>query len=146
MARQHYLHGVNDARLLDAVIRLCQRAVQIDPGYAIAWALMAAAQRVSTYFGKHIDKGLEAAERALSLDANLAEAHAARAGALLSDGDKDGARREVEIALQLDAESWDVNREAARFHYRMREFDAAIHYFEKAVALPAKSTGRRATC
>jgi hypothetical protein len=35
---------------------------------------MAAAQRVSTYFGKHSDKGLEAAERALSLDSNLAEA------------------------------------------------------------------------
>ena len=83
MARQHYLSGVNDARRLDAVIRLCQRAVQVDPGYAHAWALMAAAQRVSTYFGKHIDNGLEAAERALALDANLAEAHAARAGALL---------------------------------------------------------------
>ena len=84
MARQHYLSGVNDARLLDAVIRLCQRAVEIDPDYARAWALMAAAQRVSTYFGKHNDNGLDAAERALALDANLAEAHAARAGALLA--------------------------------------------------------------
>jgi adenylate cyclase len=132
MARQHYLHGVNDARLLDAVIRLCKRAVQIDPGYALAWALMAAAQRVSTYFGKDTDSGLEAAERALALDAHLAEAHAARAGALLADGDTDGARREVEIALELDPQSWDVNRESARLHYRLRDFDTAIRYFEKA--------------
>jgi len=134
MARQHYLSGVNDARLLDAVIRLCQRAVQVDPGYAHAWALMAAAQRVSTYFGKHTDNGLEAAERALALDANLAEAHAARAGALLSGGDADGAQRSIEIALRLDADSWDVNREAARLRYRLRDFEGAIRYFEKAVA------------
>ena len=134
MARQHYLSGVNDARLLDAVIRLCQRAVQVDPGYAHAWALMAAAQRVSTYFGKNIDNGLEAAERALALDAKLAEAHAARAGALLASGDSEGAQRAIEIALQLDADSWDVNREAARLRYRLRDFDGAIRYFEKAVA------------
>ena len=70
----------------------------------------------------------------MALDANLAEAHAARAGALLADGDNEGARREVEIALQLDAESWDVNREAARLHYRLRDFHTAIRYFEKAAA------------
>jgi len=132
MARQHYIGGINDTRRLDAVIRLCRRAVEIDPDYARAWALMAAAQRVGTYFGQHMDNGLAAAERALALDANLAEAHAARAGALLSDGDNDGALKEVEIGLRLDPESWDVNREAARLHYRLRRFDKAIHFFEKA--------------
>jgi adenylate cyclase len=134
MARQQYLGGINDARRLDAVIRLCQRAVELDPDYAVAWALMAAAQRVGTYFGQHTDSGLVAAERALSLDSNLAEAHAARAGALLADGDSDGALQEVDIALRLDPESWDVNREAARLHYRLRHFDQAIRYFEKAAS------------
>jgi adenylate cyclase len=132
MARQHYIGGINDTRRLDAVIRLCRRAVELDPEYARAWALMAAAQRVGTYFGQHFDNGLVAAERALALDANLAEAHAARAGALLADGDNDGALKEVEIGLKLDPDSWDVNREAARLFYRLRRFDQAIHYFEKA--------------
>jgi adenylate cyclase len=134
MARQQYLGGINDARRLDAVIRLCGRAVELDPDYALAWALMAAAQRVGTYFGQHTESGLIAAERALSLDSNLAEAHAARAGALLADGDNDGALKEVEVALRLDPESWDVNREAARLHYRLRDFDQAIRYFEKAAS------------
>jgi adenylate cyclase len=132
MARQHYIGGINDTRRLDAVIRLCRRAVELDAEYARAWALMAAAQRVGTYFGQHFDNGLVAAERALALDANLAEAHAARAGALLADGDNGGALEEVEIGLKLDPDSWDVNREAARLHYRLRRFDQAIHYFEKA--------------
>jgi adenylate cyclase len=134
MARQQYLGGINDARRLDAVIRLCRRAVELDPNYPHAWALMAAAQRVGTYFGQHTDSGLVAAERALALDSNLAEAHAARAGALLADGDNEGALEEVETALALDPESWDVNREAARLHYRLRNFDKAIQYFEKAAA------------
>jgi adenylate cyclase len=132
MARQQYLGGINDARRLDAVIRLCRRAAELDPDYSRAWALMAAAQRVGTYFGQHTENGLVAAERALALDSKLAEAHAARAGALLADGDNAGALEEVEIALRLDPESWDVNREAARLHYRLRDFDKAIRYFEKA--------------
>ena len=116
------------------MIRLCRRAVELDPDYSLAWALMAAAQRVGTYFGQHTENGLIAAERALALDANLAEAHAARAGALLADGDTTGALEEVAIALRLDPESWDVNREAARLHYRLRNFDLAIRYFEKAAS------------
>src|SRR5688572_15027489 len=134
MARQQYLGGINDARRLEAVIRLCRRAVELDPDYSRAWALMAAAQRVGTYFGQHTESGLVAAERALALDSTLAEAHAARAGALLADGDNTGALQEVEIALRLDPESWDVNREAARLHYRLRNFDRAIRYFEKAAS------------
>jgi adenylate cyclase len=132
MARQQYLGGVNDGRRLDAVIRLCRRAVDLDPDYSLAWALMAAAQRVGTYFGQHTDNGLAAAERALALDSSLAEAHAARAGALLAADDSDAALEEVETALRLDPESWDVNREAARLHYRLRNFPLAIRYFEKA--------------
>jgi adenylate cyclase len=134
MARQHYLNGNNDMRRLDAVIRLGQRAVEIDPGYARAWALIATAQRLTTHFGKQGSNGLDAADRALALDANLAEAHAARAGALLSNGDSDAAEREIEIALELDPESWDVNREAARLCYSRRRFELAVRYFEKAAA------------
>ena len=35
----------------------------------------------------------------------------------------------------LDAESWDVNREAARLYYRLRRFEEAIRFFEKAATL-----------
>jgi adenylate cyclase len=134
MAQQQYLIP-GDTRRLEAVVRLCQRAVDIDSNYARAWALMAAALRLRSYFSREVDSGLAAAERALALDANLAEAHAARAGALSALGDYDAALDEIEIAVRLDSESWDVNREAARLYYRLRRFEDAILYFEKAAAL-----------
>ena len=134
MAQQQYLI-LGDMRRLDAVVRLCERAVEIDPNYARAWALIAGAQRLRTYFSREGDSGLAAAERALALDANLAEAHAARAGALSAQGDYDAALKEIETAVRLDPESWDVNREAARLYYRLRRFAEAIRFFEKAAAL-----------
>src|SRR5689334_20577547 len=45
MARQTYATSLEgDARRLDAIIRMCRRAVEIDPNYADAWALIALAE------------------------------------------------------------------------------------------------------
>jgi adenylate cyclase len=45
MARSYWLTGNDgDPRQHEAIERLCRRAVEIDPGYAQAWALMASAQ------------------------------------------------------------------------------------------------------
>ena len=54
---------------------------------------------------------------------------------LIHNNDIEGARREIDEALRLDPESYEVNRAAGRHTYTTREFDAAIAYFEKAVAL-----------
>ena len=44
MARQYSVTGnIGDARRSEAMIRLCQRATEIDPNYARPWALMAGA-------------------------------------------------------------------------------------------------------
>src|SRR5579863_8123610 len=77
MARQAYVTGYEaDSRRTEAIIRLCRRAVEIDPGYARAWALMAIAQmNLRFVVGRRGEDGLLSAERALSQDANLAEAH-----------------------------------------------------------------------
>jgi adenylate cyclase len=135
MARQHYVTGsVSDLRRGATVVRLCTRAVELDPNYAQAWALMASTQRMMLYFGASGENGAVAAERALALDQNLPEAHAARAGVLSANGELEAAQREIEIALRLDPDDWDVNREAARLHYTMRDFPAAIRHYEKAAA------------
>jgi adenylate cyclase len=47
----------------------------------------------------------------------------------------DEALREIERALRLDSESYEVNDAAAQWHYRQRHFDRAIEYWEKAAAL-----------
>ena len=40
--------------------------------------------------------------------------------------------REIDLALRLDPESYEVNHAAGRLYYLMRKFDEAILHFEKA--------------
>jgi len=136
MARQHYATGYqSEVRKCDTVIRLCRAAIELDPDYARAWALMATAQRLRLNAKGDGDNGAMAATRALALDANLAEAHAAKAGILTLSGEYDAARNEIEHALRLDPESIDVNREAGRLCMHQRRFEDAIRHWEKVSAL-----------
>ena len=137
MARQLYVTGQEgDARRAEAIIRVCGRITEIDPGYARAWALMAFGQlNLRFALERAGDGGLAAAERALSLDANLAEAHAVRGRVLAETGRHDEASDEIDIALGLDAESYEVNRSAAYFNYMRGRPEDAIRYFEKATTL-----------
>ena len=137
MARQYMVTGnIGDVRRSDSIIRLCQRATEIDPNYAHAWALMAIAQGVLRFHhARDNDGGLAAAERAIALDGNLAEAHAARAHVLTRDGDHDGAWREVEAAISLDPESYEANRAMASWFYTNRRLREAIPYYEKSATV-----------
>ncbi len=136
MARRYYLVGNNsDERRAQAIVRLCRRATEVDPDYALAWALMASGQALlHRSYGKP-DTGLGAAERALSLDPDLAEAHAVKASCLSSLGKAEEALVEIERAVALDPESYEVNLHAGNLHYRQRQFTEAARHFEKASAL-----------
>src|SRR5438874_10410292 len=111
---------------------------------------MAGAQiKLRFFFGREGDNGLAAAERALELDGNLAEAHAAKAQVLRQNARLDDALREIEIALRLDPESYDVNFAAGQLYYLMRRLDEAILHFEKAatnVETDFSAAGRIASC
>ena len=137
MARQAYVSGrESDARSALAIVRLCARATEIDPGYAQAWALMATGYKnARDEQGGGYNDGLAAAERALALDPHLAEAHAVKAQILLAGGDADAGAAEVAIALRLDPESYEVNRSAGRLNYQLHQHEAAIRYYEKAASL-----------
>jgi len=137
MARQTYITGnTADDRSASAIIRLCSRATEIDANYARAWALTALGQAQFRHLrGGKADDGLAAAERALALDANLAEAHAIKAAILAESGRFDEGAEEIAIGLRLDPESYEVNRSAAYFSFRRQHMEDAIRYFEKAVTL-----------
>ncbi|MDH4114770.1 MAG: TIR domain-containing protein [Burkholderiaceae bacterium] len=137
MARQTYItSNTADDRAAAAIIRLCSRATEIDPNYARAWALMAEGQTQLRHLrGGTADDGLAAAERALALDANLAEAHAIKGAILAERGLYDEGAPEIAIALRLDPESYEVNRSAGYFSFRRQRLEDAIRYFEKAMAL-----------
>jgi len=137
LARQSYISGHEaDIRRVEALIRLCNRAVEIDPKYSRAWALMAIGQMTLRFVhGRRGDDGLVPAERALALDANLAEAHAVKARILAQHGRHDEAAAEIDVALRLDPESYEVNRSAAYLRFRQQRLDEAIRYYAKAMTL-----------
>ena len=136
MARQMYVSGQEyDQHAAQAIIRMCTRATDIDPCYAQAWALMAIGYRSQRGLGIGSDNGMAAAERALAIDPDLAEAHAVKAYILLQDGDAAAAESEAAVALKLDPESYEANRTAARVNYQLHRFEDAIRFFEKSASL-----------
>src|SRR5690242_3682918 len=135
MARQTYVNNQEDLRSAQAIVRLCTRATEIDPKYALAWALMAMGYRSLREWGVQSDDGMTAAERALALDPDLAEAHAVKAYILLMKDDTDAAALEIDIALKLDPESYEANRSAGRLSYLSHHYETAIDRYEKAVSL-----------
>jgi len=137
MARHLYVTGhEGDSRRAEGIVRLCSRATAIDPEYGRAWALMALGQMILRFLhGKKFDDGMAAAERALALDATLAEAHAVRARIFSEDGRYETASAEIDNALRLDPESYEVNRSAAYLRYRQHRPADAARYFEKAMSL-----------
>src|SRR6266571_6972089 len=144
MARQTYSTGYEaDPRRLGAIIRMCRRAVEIDPNYADAWALIALAEVVlrSSVGRQSGDGGLAAAERALGLNPDLAEAHAVKARILCEENRYDEATSEIDIALRLDSESYQVNRAAALLKFRQKQIEDAGVYWEKALTLEQDDFG-----
>lgn len=136
MARQMYVTNREyDERSAHAIVRTCARATEIDPNYAQAWALMAVGYRALRGLGVQSDDGMAAAAKALTLDPQLAEAHAVKAYIILQHNDIDAAAAEAAIALELNPNSYEANRTAAHLNYQLHRYEIAIPFFEKAVAL-----------
>jgi len=117
------------------IIDLCKRAIAIDPGYARAWAQLAVNQTLLGFDAGAGEDGAEAADKALALDPDLAQGHAARARVLIGQGKAAEAQAEVERALQLDPESYDVNATAARYFIATKKYGDAIKHLTKAETL-----------
>lgn len=137
MARRHRASGnEGDPRREESIIRLARRATEIDPDYAAAWALMALSQSLlHSRHRKGGDDGLAAAERALSLDPDLGDAHAVKARHLISLDEPEEALAELEIALRLDPDSWEANKQAGLLCFRQRRFEDAIRYYQRSTDL-----------
>ena len=138
LARRYYLGaGIDfgELRQLEAIERLCRRAVALDPDYAEAWSLIAAAQTaLLCHLNVPGDGGREAIERALAIDPDQAEPHAIKARYLLQDGRMEDARQELHVALRLDRDSALVQAVAGRFFYVQRDFTRAIPHLEYATS------------
>jgi adenylate cyclase len=119
MARQQWISGsVGNPRREESIVRLCEAATQLDPNYAEAWALMAIAQLELRFVHGRDENALPAAERALEINPGLPEAHCIKARYLEEEGKNEEAEQQLQTALKLDPDSWEVNREVARMLFR----------------------------
>ncbi|MDR7101948.1 TIR domain-containing protein [Croceicoccus sp. BE223] len=151
MARQQLNNSVGSSiQNYVPMSRILRRAVEIDPGYADAWALLATIQTMMAYnlVGSDED-GSAAAARALELNPDQAEAYGALAYIALHKSDLDEADRQIEKALRLGPNSFEVANIAAMIRFRQERFEDATALFERCVALDRtsyKACGMLMTC
>jgi adenylate cyclase len=143
LARSFYLTGnYGDPRRDEVIERLSRQAVEIDPGYTQAWALLASGQySLQRNHGRPGDGGMAALDRALTLNPDLAEARALKALKRSEAGRHDEASAEIAVALRLDPESYEVNWRAGSISYNQGRLAQAVPYFEKAIGLTMTDTG-----
>jgi adenylate cyclase len=136
MARQQWVWGSwGNSRRDEVIVRICQQAVTFDPAYADAWALMALSQAELRFWHGKDEDPLAAADRALEINPRVAEAHAVKVRYFEQKGDGDRADKELEEALRLGPESWEVNREAARLMFGRNRMGDAVRYYAKSADL-----------
>jgi adenylate cyclase len=113
-----------------------ERATEIDPGYARAWAGVAYASSMLYMWWEASEENLRAADsassKALELGPDLAEAHTARGFALTLLGDFDEAVEELDRALQLDSLSYDAWYLYGRARFAMGDFEESARLFIEA--------------
>jgi adenylate cyclase len=148
-ARRIHLRGEEaEGQKLETIVRLCRRATDLDSDFARAWVLMGFAQNKlrdanngEGGVGEAGDGGVAAAQRALMLDPNLADARALHARHLWELNLVEEALAEIDVALRLDPEAWAAHSVAATINYGLRRFETAIVHWEKAVASPESTSG-----
>ncbi|MGH6992055.1 MAG: TIR domain-containing protein [Caulobacteraceae bacterium] len=130
-ARQLFASGnLGDPRCEERILALARQALAIDPDYARAWALIARVQASLRFrYGRPGEDGSQAAEKALAIEPALAEPHAVKARALAEQGRAQEAMAEIETALRLDPDSYEVNISAGYIAFRQRRFETAIGHY-----------------
>ena len=114
------------------------RAVEIDPNYARAYAGMASS--ISRLWGMYnvptvAEELLAITDKALTLDPNLSEAHAARGEALANSNRRPEAAAAFERALELDPNSFDASLSYARFCVTEGKLEKAIELYMRALEI-----------
>jgi serine/threonine protein kinase/Flp pilus assembly protein TadD len=116
--------------------RMNDRAIEIDPRFAMAHAGMADCCSFLYMYYDGSRANLEAADaasrRAIELDPELAEAHASRGFALNLRREYDAARAHFETALRLNPKLYEAHYFWARACFQEGKLEEAIRHYQEA--------------
>lgn len=117
--------------------QMFRRAIELDPGYAQAYAGLAdslAQLLIWRIIGAEgaLDEAIAAARRALELAPKLAEAHVAHGNTLSLAGNDEGAVAAFQRAIELNPELYEAHYYFGRHCYARGEYELAIEEFEAA--------------
>ena len=145
-AYTHYLRGRQyfhhqSKRFLLLARQMFTKATVLDPEFARAFAGIASCDaRLIGMFGEIIpaEEILAITAKALALDPDLGEAHAAHGEALVAVNRRGEAKIAFERALQLDPNNFEANYSYARFCFRTGELERAEMLCKRALELQSE--------
>jgi TolB-like protein/DNA-binding winged helix-turn-helix (wHTH) protein/Tfp pilus assembly protein PilF len=137
-AHDAYLRGryLLAQREVGRAVRELEKAISLDPDYALAHAQLAIAYRLGYLdisFTEAVAKSEFHVERAMALDPSIAEAHAAAGKISLGEGDIQAALRHFEKALQINPSYADV------YTWMANTLDQDLGRYAEAFALREKA-------
>lgn len=119
--------------------QMFERAIELDPGYALAYAGVAdCCSFLYQYFDasqSNLKRADAASLRAVELAPGLAEGHASRGLAVSLSGGFEEAKREFETAVRLDPKSFEAAYFYARACVAEGDNESAGKWFERAVSI-----------
>lgn len=143
-AYEHYLRGrqyfyQTRLRSLRFARQMFERAIDVDPDYALAHAALADAIALERMYYPAAEVDLARADRAslraLALDPDRAEVHASRGLTLFTMRRPEEAEDEFREALRLDARLFDAHYFLARMYMQAGRLEEAAGSFETAASL-----------
>lgn len=126
-------------RTHEAARQMYERAIAVEPGFALAWSGLAMTLADRFLYFHRLDEYREDADRAsrkaVELDSSLADAHTSRAMAHSVLGEYDDAVTEFETAIALDPHAFDAHYSFGRLLWLMGRREQAIAHMERAAAV-----------
>ncbi|HLQ13530.1 MAG TPA: tetratricopeptide repeat protein [Steroidobacteraceae bacterium] len=133
---QDYLYRLSK-RSVEYAIQLFEKAIELDPRYAAAYAACSSAYgQMYQYFSrqeKFRDKAQEFSFKALMYDSNLPEAYAAMGLSYFIWGKFDEAAASGNKAIELDPDNFIAYWTLGRIHFSTGNFADALKLFQRAI-------------
>jgi serine/threonine protein kinase/Flp pilus assembly protein TadD len=123
-------------RSVEYARRMFERAIEVDPNYAIAYAGIAdCCSFIYTYWdasAAHLEQAEAASRRALELDPESAEVHSSRGMALAFAKQYEEAEREFETAVRLNPKLFEAHYFFGRALFQQGKCAEAVRHYEEA--------------